>query len=269
MSDLQGKVAVVTGAGGALGGRIALGLARRGAAVAIWDMAADAASKTQDEIVGLGGWACAFGCDVTNEASIRGALEQTLQEFDTVDILVNGAGGNKAQATTTDERSFFDLVPDDLRQVADLNFFSIVMVSQIVGQVLARRETGNIVNIASIAGMRPLTRVSTYSAGKAATVNFTQWLAVYLAQEVSPEIRVNAIAPGFILTDQNRYLLVDPETGEVTEMGRQILSHVPAGRYGDPEDVVGAVLWLISDAARFVTGAVIPVDGGFTAYAGV
>lgn len=269
MGELQGKTAVVTGGGGALGGAISRALASAGAGVAIWDIAGDAASVMQDQIMSAGGWACAFACDVTKESSIRATLNQTLDEFQNIDILINGAGGNRPQATASSERPFFDLLPEDLRQVSDLNFFSTVLVSQAVGAVMARQWSGCIVNIGSIAGMRPLTLTSVYSAGKAATANFTQWLAVYMAQEVSSKVRVNAIAPGFILTDQNRYLLEDPVTGEETERGRQILAHVPVRRYGTPEDVAAAALWLVSDAAQFVTGAVIPVDGGFTAYAGV
>jgi NAD(P)-dependent dehydrogenase (short-subunit alcohol dehydrogenase family) len=150
-----------------------------------------------------------------------------------------------------------------------LNYLAAVLPSQAVGRGFAKRERGAIVNIASVAGLRPLTRSVAYSNGKAALVSFTQWLAVHMAKEYSPNIRVNALAPGFVLTEQNRFLLVDPVTGQPTERGRQVMVAVPMARYGTPEEMVGAVLWLVSEAASFVTGAIIPVDGGFSAAAGV
>ena len=265
---LKGKVAIVTGGGGAIGGATAGSLAAEGAAVAIWDLDGGAASVMQDRIMADGGWACAVACDVTMPASVRGALGQTLEEFGRVDILVNGAGGNRSAATTSADRPFFDIDPAELQGVVDLNYTSTVLVCQAVARVFAAQGAGAIVNIASIAGIRPLTRTSAYNAGKAATLSFTQWLAVHLAREYSPGIRVNAVAPGFVLTDQNRFLLVGPDGG-TTERGARILDHVPAGRYGEPEEVASAILWLASAASRFVTGAVVPVDGGFTAYPGV
>jgi len=250
-------------------GAIADALAAAGAGVAVWDLDGEAASRRQDRIMAAGGWACAFPCDATVEASVAAALRQTLEEFGRVDLLVCGAGGNRKEATTSPDQAFFDLPEPALRSVTDLNYLSAVLPGQAVGRVFAEQGEGAIVNIASISGLLPLSRVFAYSAAKAAVINLTQWLAVHMARTYSPRIRVNAVAPGFVLTDQNRYLLVDSERGELTERGRAVVQRVPAGRLGEPEDIVGAVLWLLSDEARFVTGAVLPVDGGFLADSGV
>ncbi|MFN3763434.1 MAG: SDR family oxidoreductase, partial [Anaerolineae bacterium] len=185
------------------------------------------------------------------------------------DILVNLTGGNVPEATVGPDRPFFDLPPEALERVVALNLFGgAVLPCQVFAQQMVEKGEGVIINIASMAALRPLTRVVGYAAAKAAVVNFTQWLAVHLAQEYSPRIRVNAIAPGFFLTRQNRYLLLD-EGGNLTPRGQAILAHTPMGRFGAPEDLIGTVVWLASPASRFVTGAVIPVDGGFNAYAGV
>jgi NAD(P)-dependent dehydrogenase (short-subunit alcohol dehydrogenase family) len=263
------KVAVVTGAGGAIGGAIASALAAEGAGVAIWDIDGEAASKRQDRIISAGGWACSVACDVTVGGSVRAALQQTVEEFGRVDFLVCSAGGNRRDATTSLELAFFDVPETALRSVTDLNYVSVVLPAQIVGRALAARGEGAIVNIASISGIIPLSRVFAYSAAKASVINLTQWLAVHMARSYSPAIRVNAVAPGFVLTDQNSYLLVDPGSGDLTARGRAVVERVPAGRFGKPEDIVGAVLWLLSDEARFVTGALVPVDGGFSADSGI
>lgn len=263
------RVAVVTGAGGAICGAIARALAAQGDAVAIWDISDEAARRTEDAIAAAGGRALAVQCDALDQHAVRAALERTERDLGDVDILVNGAGGSRKSATTTPDLRFFDILPEDLMGTLALNYLAAVLPSQAVGRGFAKRERGAIVNIASVAGLRPLTRSVAYSNGKAALVSFTQWLAVHMAKEYSPNIRVNALAPGFVLTEQNRFLLVDPATGEPTERGRQVMVAVPMARYGTPEEMVGAVLWLVSDAASFVTGAVIPVDGGFSAAAGV
>jgi len=186
-----------------------------------------------------------------------------------VDILINGAGGSRKEATTSHELEFFDIKPEVLCEVMHLNYLSAVIPSQEVGRIFAWKKSGVILNISSIAGILPLTRAIAYSNGKAATNSFTRWLAVYMAQNFSPEIRVNSIAPGFVLTQQNRFLLMDEKTGKFTERGRKVLASTPMNRLGEPSEIVGAALWLVSEKASFVTGAVIPVDGGFSAYSGV
>jgi NAD(P)-dependent dehydrogenase (short-subunit alcohol dehydrogenase family) len=266
---IAGKTAVVTGGGGAICGAIAMALAAEGANVALWDLSEEAALRRAREIEGRGGRAAAVRCDVCDPAAVEAALEQTVKAFGGVDILVNGAGGSRADATTGRDLEFFDIGKEALQSAVGLNFLSAVIPSQAVGRAFRTAGKGVILNIASIAGMRPLSRAVAYSTGKAALISFTQWLAVHMATEYSPRIRVNAIAPGFVLTDQNRFLMTDRDTGAPTERQRQVLRQVPMARLGEPEDMAGAVLWLVSDRAGFVTGAVIPVDGGFTANSGV
>jgi len=186
-----------------------------------------------------------------------------------VDVLVNGAGGNRKEATCVPPESlFFDLPADAVRWVFELNCLGTMLPSQVFGRAMADAGEGVIVNISSMNAFRPLTRIAAYSAAKAAVSNFTQWLATYMAQNHSERIRVNAIAPGFFLTEQNRFLLEDAD-GTPTARGRQIIDHTPMARYGQPDELIGTLVWLISDAARFVTGIVVPVDGGFSAYSGV
>jgi len=268
-TGLEGKVAVVTGGGGAICGEIARGLIAAGTRIAIWDISLDAARNKMNEIEIQGCGLMATACDVTAREQVLRATEAVAAEFGTIDILINGAGGSHKTSTTSPDLEFFDIEPEAIREGLALNYFSAVIPSQAVGRVFAEKKSGVIVNVSSIAGISPLTRALSYSNAKAALNSFTQWLAVHMAQNYSPEIRVNAIAPGFMLTDQNRFLLVDDRTGEMTERGKTILAQVPMGRYGDPKEIVGAALWLVSDAASFVTGAVIPVDGGFTASSGV
>jgi NAD(P)-dependent dehydrogenase (short-subunit alcohol dehydrogenase family) len=196
-------------------------------------------------------------------------MEKTIAEFGKIDGLINGAGGNRPAATTSAEKPFFDLPADALRGVFELNLMGTIIPSQVVGRHMAERKQGVILNVSSMNAFRPLTRIAAYSAAKAGVSNFTQWLAVHVAQEYSPNIRVNAIAPGFFITDQNRYLMTDKETGELTPRGKQVMAHTPMGRFGAPEDLIGTTLWLLSPASCFVTGIVVPVDGGFSAYSGV
>jgi NAD(P)-dependent dehydrogenase (short-subunit alcohol dehydrogenase family) len=207
--------------------------------------------------------------DVMDRGKLEAARDQILAAFGRVDALINAAGGNDPEATTAPDRSFFDLPADALERVFDLNLLGTVLPSQVFGKVMVQQQGGVILNVSSMNALRPLTRIPAYSAAKAAVSNFTQWLAVHMAREYSPAIRVNAIAPGFFLTEQNRFLLAEKETGALTARGKQILEHTPMGRFGQPEDLLGAVLWLLSPASGFVTGAVIPVDGGFNAYSGV
>ena len=270
MTDFSQKTAVITGAGGAIGGQIAFALARAGSNVAIWDISPEAAERRADEInQEAGGQALAVACDAVSKSSVAAALQSTMAQFGTVDFLINGAGGGDRHTTTSDDLSFFDIDPDQTRRVMDLNYLSAVIPSQAVGKLFAEKESGAIVNITSVGGGQPLSRALAYSNGKAAANSFTLWLAVHMAQTYSPKIRVNAIAPGFMITDQNRILLIDEQSGKLTPRGETILQNVPMARFGDPHEVAGCVLWLLSDQATFVTGAVVPIDGGFTAFDGV
>ncbi len=266
---LRDKVAVVTGGGGAIGGAIASLLAEEGVKIAVWDLSQEAAEKCCDSINAQGGVALAVECNVLDKKSVATALSKTLERFETVDILINGAGGSRKQATTSADQAFFDIQPEAVGSVVDLNYMSAVIPAQIVGRVFAEKKAGVIINISSIAGMTPLSKAIGYCNGKAATNSFTQWLAVHMASEYSPNIRVNAVAPGFVMSQQNRFLLIDEKTGQATERGREIIRNVPVGRYGQPDEIAGAVLWLASEKASFVTGAILPVDGGFTAFSGV
>ena len=263
--DLQGKIAVVTGGAGVLCAAMCRELAAAGAKVAVLDLRVEPAETLAAE---LGNGAVGIACDVLDKASVEAAAQKVLAAFGRVDILINGAGGNKPQATTNPEQSFFDLPADALRWVFDLNLMGSILPSQVFGKQMAAQKSGVILNISSMNAFRPLTRIPAYSAAKAGVSNFTQWLAVHMAQEYSPEIRVNAIAPGFFVGDQNRRLLLN-EDGSLTPRGQQIMSHTPMGRFGVPEDLLGTVLWLVSPASAFVTGIVVPVDGGFSAFSGV
>jgi NAD(P)-dependent dehydrogenase (short-subunit alcohol dehydrogenase family) len=266
---LQDKVAVVTGGGGVLCGAMSRALGRVGVKVAVLDLIPEAAQKVADDIVAAGGEAMAVQCDVLDKDSIEAAARHIMDTWGRVDILINGAGGNKKQATTSPELSFFDLPADAVQWVFNLNFIGTLLPCQVFGRAMADQGKGTILNISSMNAFRPLTRIPAYSAAKAAVSNFTQWLAVHMSQEYSPNIRVNAIAPGFFLTEQNRFLLTDERTGELTPRGRTIIDHTPMARFGDPEDLIGTVLWLLSPGAAFVHGVVVPVDGGFSAFSGV
>jgi NAD(P)-dependent dehydrogenase (short-subunit alcohol dehydrogenase family) len=266
---LPGKVAAVTGGGGVLCRAMCHALARAGAKVAVLDLLEPAARKVAEEITAAGGEAIAVPVDVLDKASVQAAGDAVRARFGRVDILINGAGGNKPQATTSPELSFFDLPPEAIRWVFDLNFIGTLLPCQVFGKIMAEQGEGVILNIASINAFRPLTRIPAYSAAKGAVSNFTQWLAVHLSQNYSPHIRVNAIAPGFFLTEQNRFLLTDKESGQPTPRGQSIVAHTPMGRFGQPEELISTVLWLLSPGAAFVHGIVVLVDGGFSAFSGV
>lgn len=267
--DLTGRVAVVTGGAGVLGSALCRGLAAAGAKVAVLGLHAGKAEKLAAEIRSGGAAAFGLACDVLDRGRLEAAAQVVRAEFGRVDILVNGAGGNRPQATTGAQQPFFDLPAEALRQVFDLNLMGTVLPAQVFGSQMAAQKSGVILNISSMNAFRPLTRIPAYSAAKAGVSNFTRWLAVHMACEYSPEIRVNAIAPGFFLTEQNRFLLTEAGSGELTARGRAILDHTPLGRFGTPDDLLGAALWLVSPASAFVTGVVIPVDGGFSAFSGV
>jgi NAD(P)-dependent dehydrogenase (short-subunit alcohol dehydrogenase family) len=269
MFDVSGKVVVVTGGAGVLCSAMCRCLGERGARVVVLDRTAPKAETLAAEIRAASGEALGVVADVQDRAALEAAAAQVVARFGRVDALINGAGGNRAEGTTLPgERGFFDLPPEALRWVLDLNLMGTVLACQVFGPRMVAGG-GAILNISSMAAFRPLTRVVAYSAAKAAVSNFTQWLAVYLAQEFGPAIRVNALAPGFFLTEQNRFLLTDEASGGLTARGEQILNHTPMRRFGRPDDLLGAMLWLLSDASSFVTGIIVPVDGGFSAYSGV
>ncbi len=266
--SLKGKSVVLTGGAGVLGSVIAKGLGYAGARIAIADIVdtKNLVHKLQEQGVDARG----YFMNVMDIEKIKACKEEILKDFKQVDILVNAAGGNKKEATTSDELSFFDLPLDALEKVISLNLFGgAILPSQAFGKEMVKNENGGtIINISSMNAFRPLTRIPGYSAAKAAVSNFTQWLAVHFAQEYNPKLRVNALAPGFFLTNQNRFLLTDKD-GELTPRGRSIIDHTPMGKFGEPEDLIGACIWLASDTARFVTGIVVPIDGGFSAFSGV
>jgi NAD(P)-dependent dehydrogenase (short-subunit alcohol dehydrogenase family) len=267
-TGFEGKVAVVTGGGGVLCSAVAGALAERGASVAVLDMKEDAAVSVASAVGQKGGRAMAVVADVTNRASVEAACSRVLEAYGTVDILVNGAGGNSPRATCGPSLSFFDVPQEALESVVRLNLLGTVIPCQVFGRVMAEKGSGVILNFSSINSFRPLTNIPAYSAAKAAVSNFTQWLAVHMSQNYSKEIRVNAVAPGFFLTNQNRYLLID-DAGGFTPRGQAIIGHTPMERFGEPKDLIGTILWLLSDAAKFVHGVVVPVDGGFAAFSGV
>jgi NAD(P)-dependent dehydrogenase (short-subunit alcohol dehydrogenase family) len=273
--DLSAKVAAITGAGGGLCGAMAEALGQMGVSVAVLDIAADKAEARAQSLRNAGGTAAAVPCDVLDTSQIKRAYDTVCGLWGPPDFLVNGAGGNDARGSTGQEfqepgplperteHSFFDLDPAGFSQVFNLNFFSTFLVTQVFSRGMVSKRAGSIVNISSMSAFRPLTKVGPYSAAKASVSNFTQWLAVHLAKT---GVRVNALAPGFFLTEQLRFLHFDPKTGEPTPRAKKVIEHTPLGRYGAPEDLVGTLVWLLSDASRFVTGAVIPVDGGFSCY---
>lgn len=267
--NIQGLTAVITGGGGELGRPMAYALAQAGVRVAVLSLHVESASRAVETIRADGGQAIGIACDVREREALEHAREEVTQAFGPVDILINAAGGNQPQATTSADLPFFDLDPQAADTVLSLNFMGTFLSCQVFGRGMAERRQGCIINITSMNALRPLTCIPVYSAAKAAVANFTQWLAVHMAQEYSPNIRVNAISPGFFLTEQNLYLLTDAQTGGMTPRGQAILNHTPMARFGVPEDLIGALLWLVSPASAFVTGIVVPVDGGFSSYSGV
>jgi len=268
--DFFDRTILITGGAGVLGGEIACTLVGLNANVVLLDRDQELARKVIKRFpkVVKGCGIRVYG-DVLNTESLRQSQEIIEAEFGAVDVLINAAGGNHPSATTRPDLSFFDLPLDALRYVGDLNLLGTILPCQIFGRGMAERGEGVILNISSMNAYRPLTRVPAYSAAKAAINNFTQWLAVHMAQEYSPRIRVNAIAPGFFLTEQNRFLLTEEGTGDLTARGQAIIDHTPMNRFGSPEDLLGAMMWLLSPASAFVTGIVVPVDGGFSAFSGV
>jgi NAD(P)-dependent dehydrogenase (short-subunit alcohol dehydrogenase family) len=266
--SLAGKRAVVTGGTGVLGGAIAHGLAAAGAKVAIMGRRADKAAAVANAISEQGGDGMALPADVLDREQLLVARSALLKQWGGVDILVNAAGGNIPGATIVGDLTFFNMTQSAFEGVMDLNLTGTVLPSQVFGEVMSEAKSGSIINISSMAAQRPLTRVIGYAAAKAAIDNFTRWLAVELATKYGEGLRVNAIAPGFFLGEQNRGFLVNPDES-LTPRGQSIVNHTPMQRFGEPEELIGTAIWLAGDGARFVTGIVVPVDGGFSAFGGI
>lgn len=276
--DLKNKRCVITGGAGVIGCSIVECLASAGVEVAILDLNAQSAAKKAGEIAAAtGGKVIGVGGNVLDKESLIEAQKAITEQLGSIDILINAAGGNSPKATTSVEtiedsdidnleKTFFGLEIEGFRKVFDLNFIGTIVPTMVFGAGMIKQKKGVVLNISSMNSFRPLTRIPAYSAAKASINNFTAWLAVHLARQ---NIRVNAIAPGFFLTDQNRFLLTDEKTGELTPRGKKIITGTPMNRFGDPEELNGAVLYLLSDISRFVTGVVLPIDGGFSAYSGV
>ncbi|MCG9972874.1 SDR family oxidoreductase [Christiangramia crocea] len=268
MIGLKDKVAVITGGNGVLGGAIAMGLAKKGVKVGILGRSEDTVRERVEEINANGGEAISLVADVLDKDSIISARESIEKKYGKVDILVNAAGGNMKGATITPEQSIFDLNLDDFDKVSQLNLKGSVLPSLIFGKGMVEKKKGSIINISSMAAQRALTRVMGYSAAKAAIDNFTKWLAVEMAQKYGDGIRVNAIAPGFFIGEQNRSLLLNDD-GSLTARGETIINQTPMKRFGKAEELQGVTNWLASEESSFVTGVVVPVDGGFGAFSGV
>ena len=266
--DISGQVAVITGAGGIICGVMAREMAKKGAKVALLDLFVENVQKIAEEINTAGGDAIAVKANVLDRASLEEARDAVVAKYGHIDILINGAGGNKKQATVSPELDFFHLDVDAFKWVFDLNVTGAVLTTMVFGELLAKQGSGNVINIASMATYHPLTNTVAYCGAKAAVANFTEWMATHFNQNYSKNIRVNAIAPGFLLTTQNKFLM-QKEDGTPTDRGQRVLNKTPMGRYGDPEEMAGPVIWLCSEAASFVNGAVIPVDGGFSAFWGI
>ncbi|WP_339792368.1 SDR family oxidoreductase [uncultured Imperialibacter sp.] len=266
--SVEGKTIVITGGTGILGSVMAKNMAAAGAHVVVLGRREDAGKGLVNDIEKTGGKASFFKTDVLDKDNLLGVKKDILKTTGQIDVLVNAAGGNMPGATISPDKTFFDLDTKAFQQVVDLNLLGTVLPSQIFGEVMAANKKGIIINISSMSAFRPITRVVGYSAAKAAIDNFTQWLAVEMAKKVGEGIRVNAIAPGFFLTEQNRALLTNPD-GTLTARGNAVINQTPFGRFGDAEELIGTLLWLCSDASKFVTGVVVPVDGGFNAYCGV
>ena len=267
--DFTGKTFAVTGGAGALGGDVVVALAEQGANVMILDLRLSGVEAIKERLGKRANQVDACEVNVLNRESLEAAQDAIHRRFGTLYGLVNAAGGNRPRETVNPTMSFFDIPDEGMRFVLDLNILGTVMPCQVLAKEFTETGEGVILNYSSMNAYRPLTNIAAYSAAKAAITNFTAWLAVYLAQNYSGKIRVNAIAPGFFLGEQNRFLMVDKDTGSWTTRGQNVIDHTPMGRLGNPEDLLGCVLWLLSPASEFVTGITVPVDGGFSAYAGV
>ena len=273
--DLNGKVAAITGGGGDLCGAMAEALGAMGVKVAVLDIDLKKAEARSLTIIRSGGAAKAFRCDVLDAVLVQDCYEAVCSLWGSPDFLINGAGGNDPRGSTSQEfhglagsdeqevQSFFDLDPAGFRQVFDLNFMGMFLATRAFSRGMVEKGRGSIVNISSMSAFVPLTKVAAYSAAKAAVSNFTRWLAVHLSRT---GVRVNALAPGFFMTEQMKFLHIDQKTGELSARALKVIEHTPMSRYGQPDDLIGALIWLLSDASSFVTGVVVPIDGGFSSY---
>ncbi len=268
MFELDGKVAIITGGAGVLGGAMAEGLAKAGAKVGILSRTKSKVDQKVKEIKKNGGEAIALIADVLDEKQLKAAKKKILKKWGRIDILLNSAGGNMKGATIMPDQNIFDLSMDDFTKVTDLNLKGTVLPTMVFGETMAKQKKGCIINISSMAAQQAITRVVGYSASKAAIDNFTKWMAVEMAHKFGEGIRVNAIAPGFFIADQNRSLLTNKD-GSLTARGQTIVNETPVKRFGEPEELVSTLLWLASDASSFITGIIVPVDGGFSAFSGV
>lgn len=268
MFDLTDKVAIITGGAGVLGSAMAIGLANAGAKLGILGRTASKLINTCKEIESRGGQAIPLQANVLDKDQLQLVCDSVISQWGKIDILVNCAGGNMKGATIMPDQNFFDLSTDDFTKVTDLNLKGTVLPTMVFGKAMAAQKKGCIVNISSMAAQQAITRVMGYSASKAAVDNFTKWMAVELAHKFGEGMRINAIAPGFFIADQNRSLLTN-EDGSLTARGETIVNETPMKRFGEPEELVSTLLWLCSDASSFVTGIVVPVDGGFSAFSGV
>jgi NAD(P)-dependent dehydrogenase (short-subunit alcohol dehydrogenase family) len=278
LKDLKGKVCVITGGGGVLGSSMAGGLAAVGVVTVILDIDEAAALKVADKISGEYGVASfAYKTDVLDKSSLEEVKKQIVSEVGDIDMLINGAGGNSPKASTKLEElteqdlgkldeAFFGLKLEGFQKVFDLNFTGTLLPTLVFTREMVLRQKGVVLNISSMNSYKPLTKIPAYSAAKASVNNFTEWLAVHFAKV---GVRVNALAPGFFLTNQNRFLLTDEKTGKLTSRGEKIIANTPMGVFGEPDDLNGTVLFLMSDLSRFITGICIPVDGGYSAFGGV
>jgi NAD(P)-dependent dehydrogenase (short-subunit alcohol dehydrogenase family) len=266
--NLSGKVAVITGGGGVLAATIGKGLSNAGMKIVFLYINEEAAINAATQINSEGGEAIGLKTNVLEMDALEKTKKLVLEKYSTVDLLLNAAGGNMPGATISPESTIFDLKIDDLDKVTDLNFKGTVLPSMVFGKVMADKMSGNIINISSMAAFQSITRVIGYSAAKAAVSNLTMWMAMELGMKYEGKIRVNALAPGFFIGNQNRALLLN-EDGTYTERGQKVINNTPMGRFGEADELVGAVLYLASDAATFVTGVVLPIDGGFSTFSGV
>ncbi len=267
--NLKKKVVVITGASGSIGGEISASLAEIGCSVVLLYNKNQPEDYVMKRIKASQSDYAMYMCDVTSEEGLKSSKDSIIKEFGHIDGLINCAGGNHPKATTSPENSFFKISNDSFEWVTKLNLMGTVLPCQTFGEEFSKNKKGNIINISSMAAIRPLTKIPAYSSSKAAINSFTRWLSVYMATEYSNDIRVNAIAPGFFIGKQNRFLLIDKDTGNYTERGKSIIEHTPMGKFGEPKQLVSTVIWLLSDYSDFVTGVLIPVDGGFDAFGGV
>ncbi len=267
--ELKNKVVVITGASGSIGGEISASLAERGCRVALLCNQNQPDDSIIQRIKDSKSEFALYKCDVTSKDGLKVSKNRIKKEFGYIDGLINCAGGNHPKATTSLENSFFKISKESFEWVTKLNLMGTVLPCQIFGEEFTKNKKGNIINISSMAAIRPLTKIPAYSSSKAAINSFTRWLSVYMVKEYSINIRVNAISPGFFIGKQNRYLLIDKDTGNLTKRGKSIIENTPMGKFGEPKQLISTVVWLLSDHSDFVTGVLIPVDGGFDAFGGV